>query len=81
VKFYLHRLDPNMFGRGGSVVNPIAQIVMPTVDFVDMVAFFQQQLRRMIREEYVTQAQIDQANASYPDPAPEGGNAWSKTGP
>src|SRR5258708_400927 len=73
VKFYFARVDPNMFGRGGSVLNPFAQVIMPTLAFVDMVAFFQSQIRRMVRDKIITQAQVDQAVAGYPDvPPPEG---------
>jgi hypothetical protein len=76
VKFYLGRIDPNMFGRGGAVMNPFAQVIMPTLAFVDTAAFLQQQVRRMVREKMITQEQVDQAAAAYPDtPLSEGSNA------
>jgi len=46
-KFYLARVDPNMYGRGGVSVNPIAQVVMPTVGFLRMVDFLKEEAERI----------------------------------
>jgi hypothetical protein len=75
VKFYLYRLDPNMFGRGGSVPNPFAQVIMPMAGFLQSTVFLQQQIERMIAHGTITQKQLDDAKALYGTPKPETGNA------
>jgi hypothetical protein len=59
VKFFLYRVDPNMFGRGGSVSNPFAQIVMPNEAFVRMVTLFNRAVKAMIKSGEITQERID----------------------
>lgn len=60
VKFYLYRIDPNIFARGGVTVNPIAQVIMPTPSFVQTAVFVQQQLERMVELKLVTKEQVDE---------------------
>jgi hypothetical protein len=63
-KFYFYRIDPNIWGRGGAVFNPVAQVVMPTHSFVATAAFFYGQARRMIGSNEITQQQWDEAVAA-----------------
>jgi len=60
VKFYLYRLDPNIFAKGGSNIIPLLQIVMPTPSFVATALFFQQQLDRMLELKLITKEQVDE---------------------
>jgi hypothetical protein len=64
VKFFLHRFDPNMFGRGGSVVNPFAQVVMPINGFLHATMFFQSQLDNMVKNNFITREQLEEARAA-----------------
>jgi hypothetical protein len=59
VKFYLYRLDPNIFAQGGSNVTLLVQIIMPTPSFVATAIFFQQQLERMLELKLITKEQVD----------------------
>jgi hypothetical protein len=63
-KFYFYRIDPNIWGYGGAVFNPVSQVVMPTNGFVTTAAFFYAQARRMIANNEITQQQWDQAVAA-----------------
>jgi hypothetical protein len=60
VKFYLYRIDPNIFGLGGSAITPLTQVVMPTPSFVATALFFQQQLEKMLELKSITEEQIDE---------------------
>jgi hypothetical protein len=60
MKFCLYRVDPNLFGRGGAVLNPFLQVVMPTFGFVQTAVFFSRQLKVLVDQKVVTQEQIDQ---------------------
>jgi hypothetical protein len=64
VKFYLYRTDPNSFGRGGSVANPFAQIVMPTEGFAAAVVLFQRALREIMKEGIISQEDLDKMDAA-----------------
>jgi hypothetical protein len=65
-KFYLFRIDPNMYGRGGAIFNPIAQVVMPTLGFLSTAAFLYKRALAMVKSGEVTQEQFDQAMAAQP---------------
>src|SRR5262245_31968110 len=53
-KFYLFRIDPNMYGRGGAIFNPIAQVVMPTMGFLNTAAFLYKRAQAMVKSGEVT---------------------------
>ncbi len=65
VKFYLFRLDPNMFGQGGSKANPFAQVIMPTAGFLQSVMFLMQQVEEMQQKGLYTKEQVEQARALF----------------
>ncbi|MGO9399745.1 MAG: hypothetical protein ACLP19_18160 [Xanthobacteraceae bacterium] len=58
VKFYLYRIDPNMFGRGGSVANPFAQVVMGTYGFAQAFVLFERAMEELIKEGQITDEQM-----------------------
>jgi hypothetical protein len=60
VKFFLYRLDPNMFGRSGFRANPFGQVVMPTVGFVQTAAFFQHAVKQLVAQGFIKQQDYDQ---------------------
>lgn len=62
MKLYFYRTDPNMFGRGGYVYNPFAQIIMPNEGFVRAVVLLQRALNSLIQAGQVTQEEINQIN-------------------
>jgi hypothetical protein len=53
VKFFLYRVDPNAFGRGGNVNNPFLQIAMHNYGFAQMTLFFQRQLKRLVDQKQI----------------------------
>lgn len=59
VKFYLYRIDPNMYGRGGAISNPFAQVVMPVVGFAQAVVLFKRALSDLIRAGQISQSDVD----------------------
>jgi hypothetical protein len=72
-KFFLSRVDPNAYGRGGAIVNPALQIVMPTIGFLQMAAFFEQRIQALLKSGEVTQQQVDEARAlAAKSPASQG---------
>lgn len=66
-KMYLHRYDPDPTLVGPSKDVVIAQVVMPTENFVRTVAFLNFRLMQMLQFGAVTQAQIDEANQFWRD--------------
>jgi hypothetical protein len=60
IKFYLYRIDPNMFGRKGFKANPFAQVVMPSHGFAQTAAFFMHAVKNMIAAGALSQAQFDE---------------------
>ncbi len=67
MKMFLFRTDPNVFGRGGAVVNPFVQLVMPVEGFIHTVAFFSWQIEKFIEDKVITQEQFDQAKKAITD--------------
>jgi hypothetical protein len=65
VRFFLSRADPNMLGRGGAVTNPIVQVVMQHYGFVQMVLFFQRQLKAMVEQKAIPKELVDQIEAEF----------------
>lgn len=59
-KFFLYRLDPNMYARGGVKANPIAQVVMPVHGFAQTAALFQHGVRQLITAGLLSQSDFDQ---------------------
>jgi hypothetical protein len=59
VKFYLYRVDANMFGRGGAVANPFAQVVMSTFGFAQAFVLFERALDDLEKNGQITREQID----------------------
>jgi hypothetical protein len=68
VRFYLFRTDPNMFGKGGGKTNPFAQVIMPTVGFLQSMMFLQQQLERMVEAGIYTKEDVENARALFQPP-------------
>lgn len=60
VKFYLYRLDPNMYGRAGIKANPFAQVAMPPLGFAQTAALFLHAVKRMVAAGTLTQPEFDQ---------------------
>jgi hypothetical protein len=60
VKYYLYRVDPNMFGRGGMAANPSLQVVMPLSGFVEMAVFFEKQISDLISQGQISREAVDQ---------------------
>lgn len=58
-KFYFYRIDPNLWGRGGAVYNPVVQVVMPSEAFPLTAAFLVAQVKRMIASKQITQENWD----------------------
>lgn len=69
VKFYLGRIDPNMFGLGGVIVNPSVQIAMPVNGFLQSVYFFLYQIDRMKEQGLITEEQINIAHQTVKESA------------
>ncbi len=59
VKFFLYRVDPNAFGRGGTVSNPFVQVVMPVEGFARAIVLLQRALREIMKNGAITQADLD----------------------
>lgn len=60
-KFYFYRIDPNMHGRGGSVLNPVFSVNMPTHGFIDMAAFFYTRVLALIEDDTTARAQWEES--------------------
>jgi hypothetical protein len=67
IKFYLSRIDPSFEVTSPTSTQVCAQIVMPIAGFVQLVGFFEKNLKRMIKNQTVTQAQVDELLAQYRD--------------
>jgi len=65
VKFYLYRTDPDTAGLNAYKNQVFAQIVMPTVAFVQTCLFFERTLKQMVAANFVPQAQVDAMNAMF----------------
>jgi hypothetical protein len=60
IKFFLYRVDPNMFGRLGTKANPIVQVAMPFFGFAQMTALFQHGVEKLIAAGQLKQAEYDE---------------------
>lgn len=67
VKFYLYRVDPNMFGRGGSVSTPFAQVVMSSLGFGQATALFERALKEVIKAGELTEEQVEKFRKDITD--------------
>lgn len=67
VKFYLARIEPNFESTNPNSTQVCAQIVMPIVGFVQLVGFFERNLKLMIKNGTMTQALADELLAPYRD--------------
>lgn len=59
VKFYMCRVDSELYARGDTSVVPVVQIVMPNVGFAHMVVFFEKQLEGMIARGLIEATAVD----------------------
>lgn len=59
-KFYLYRHDPNLKGTAEYLVQPFAQVVMPTPSFLQTAIFFEEAIQSMLAQGIITQAQLDE---------------------
>lgn len=59
VKLYLGRNDSNVFGRGGAVINPIAQVVMPISSFIAAVVLMERMIDNMIDSKVISKEFVD----------------------
>jgi hypothetical protein len=66
-KFFLYRTDndPGLTAPPKEVVT--AQIIMPTENFIRMVAFFEHRLKLMVASSEISQAKIDAARQFWVD--------------
>jgi hypothetical protein len=72
VKFYLARIDPNVWGEGGSKPTPVMQIVMPSKGFLLTTAFFIKTIETMISDGTISQDLWDEIkNSSARQSRPE----------
>lgn len=60
IKFFLYRIDPNMFGRGGAKANAVVQVVMPFHGFAQTAALFHHAIKQVIAAGVVSQSDFDQ---------------------
>jgi hypothetical protein len=67
VRLFLSRSDPS-FGEATTETRtqPIAQLIMPLDGFITTALFFERLLARLIAENFVNQARIDELRAVMP---------------
>lgn len=58
VKFFLARIEPSFAGDGKSQMQAFAQVVMPIDGFASMFAFFEAQLKLMVKGGLITEARL-----------------------
>lgn len=61
VRFYLMRTDPELHGKATYLLQPVAQVAMPMVSFVQTYVFFELEMQKMVKDGLVSQSLIDQA--------------------
>jgi hypothetical protein len=64
VKYFLARIEPNFGELGVYQIQPFAQVVMPLDGFVNMVCFFEEALKGMVRDGLISQARVDEHRAN-----------------
>jgi hypothetical protein len=64
-KFFFHRWDPHPQASEPVKTVPILQMVMPTDGFLGMCMFFEERLRVMVEQGFLTQADIDKKRDFY----------------
>jgi hypothetical protein len=72
VKFFLNRFDPSFQGDGRSQTQAIAQVVMPIEGFGFMFVFFEAQIRTMINNGFITEAQLTEWRSVFPQSGERG---------
>ena len=65
VKFFLSRFEPSFAGDGRSQMQAFAQVAMPLDGFASMVAFFEAQLRVLVRAGHITEARLAELRAIF----------------
>jgi hypothetical protein len=64
VKFILARVEPHLQAQNETLVQPFAQVVMPTAGFLHTAFFFQNAVQNMLADGTVTQQMIDMAKTA-----------------
>ena len=64
VKFYFGRLDPSLNGSNNVLARPVAQVVMPMPGFLQMAAWFEINVKKLIQEGRLTEEQVAEAAKS-----------------
>lgn len=62
-RFYVYREDPSLNADNTSRPSPTAQIVMPTLSFIQTALFFESVLKQMVRDGQADQEVLDRARA------------------
>ena len=60
VRFYFARSDPDISASTSPNQVPVCQVVIPIVGFAEMTVFFQQQLERMLQNNEIDSAVVNQ---------------------
>ncbi|SRR6266702_6308670 len=63
VKFFLSRWEPSLKAENKMQAQPVAQVAMSTVGFLQMAVFFEITLRDLLQAGYVTQEQVNAQRA------------------
>jgi len=65
VKYYLLRFEPSFSGVNQFETQPIAQIVMPTEGFVTTALYFNAQIERLIKANFITRERVAELNTLF----------------
>jgi len=60
VKFYFTRTDAGFQSLVKFITHPFAQVIMPTVPFVQMAIFFERSVAALVSRGKITQAEVDE---------------------
>lgn len=64
VKMYMCRFDPSINGSLSNKLNITAQIVMPSVGFIQFILFGEKIINDMVANKHITQEQVDEVRRS-----------------
>ena len=68
VRFYLMRTDPSMTESTNYQAQPVAQVIMPLVSFVQTAMFIEHQLNRLVEIGAIDQAMVDEFRRQQTEP-------------
>jgi hypothetical protein len=64
-KFWLYRVDVDPHVSTDAGTTPVAQVIMPAEQFVNMVAFFERRIELMVANGVVRPGLLEEMRASY----------------